>query len=76
MTLNELKKIADESEKAFDLACKPHYCDGRWGFYRAIECNQPVPQSVQEAFDISHKALHDFYKARDGKDGFLGSRGL
>lgn len=42
-TLRCLKDRADAAGEAFDAACKPHYVDGRWGAYRAIECNQAVP---------------------------------
>ena len=76
MTLKELRERADDAETAFDVACKPHYCDGRWGAYRAIECGQPVPADVVAAMEKAHKALHAFYLARDGAGGFLGSRGL
>lgn len=76
MTLTSLKTAADAASLAFDAACKPHYCDGRWGAYRAIECGQSVPASVNAALDAYHDATHAFYAARDGSKGFLGSRGL
>ena len=75
-TLSDLKSAATQTEKAFDAAARPHYVDGRWGYYRAIECGQPVPPSVEEAFNAYHAATHAFYAARDGDKGFLGSRGL
>lgn len=74
--LAALKAAADEAGAAFDAACKPHYCDARWGYYRAVECGQPVPASVEAAFNAYHDATHAFYAARDGSKGFLGSRGL
>ena len=75
-TLAALRERSDAAEKAFDDACRPHYCDGRWGAYRAIECGQDVPHVVAAALDAYHAALHAFYAARDGDKGFLGSRGL
>ncbi len=76
MNLAELKTAADAAGVAFDAACKPHYADGRWGYYRAIECNRPVPASTEAAFNAYHAATHAFYAARDGNKGFLGSRGV
>lgn len=75
MNLAELKNAADAAGVVFDAACKPHYVDGRWGYYRAVECDQPVPDSVEAAFNSYHAATHAFYAARDGSKGFLGSRG-
>lgn len=75
MTLACLKERADRAGKAFDDACRPHYVDGRWGAYRAIECNQAVPPAVTAALDAYHAATRAFYAARDGEKGFLGSRG-
>ncbi|EBU7498207.1 hypothetical protein DK058_25365, partial [Salmonella enterica subsp. enterica serovar Typhi] len=74
--LKRLRAVADASEAAFDAACRPHYCDGRWGAYRAIECGQVVPGPVTDAMDDYLAATHAFYAARDGDKGFLGSRGL
>lgn len=71
-----LKERADAASDAFDAACKPHYCDGRWGYYRAVECGQIAPSSVESAFNAYHDATHAYYLDRDGKRGFLGSRGL
>lgn len=75
-TLECLKFRADQAGATFDAACKPHYCDGRWGAYRAIECGQDVPQSVMSALDACHDATQAYFLARDGEKGFLGSRGL
>jgi hypothetical protein len=74
--LNALRAAADRADAALDEACRPHYCDGRWGAYRAIEAGQDVPAAVMAAMDIAHAARHEFYSARDGEGGFLGSRGL
>lgn len=74
--LAALKQAADDAGTAFDKACKPHYADARWGYYRAVECNQPVPAEVETAFNAYHAATHAFYAARDGSKGFLGSRGI
>jgi hypothetical protein len=75
-TLTELKAVLDKAEAAFDKIARRDYVDGRWGYYRAIECDQPVKPDVQQAFDVSHEALRAFYIARDGSMGFLGSKGL
>lgn len=72
--LSKLKADADAAGAAFDDACKPHYCNGRWGAYQAIECGQDVPPAVAAALDAYHAATHAFYLARDGEGGFLGPR--
>lgn len=72
--LKSLKAKADAASDSFDAACRPHFCDGRWGAYRAIECDQKVPASVTAALDGYHAALHAYYLARDGENGFLGGR--
>jgi len=74
--LYKLRIDADTASDVFDAACRPHYCDGRWGAYRAIECGQEVPKSVLDAMNGYCDALHAFYRARDGEKGFLCSRGL
>lgn len=75
-TLRCLKDRADAAGTAFDAACKPHFADGRWGAYRAIECGQEIPATVDAAMTAYHDATQAFYRARDGEGGFLGSRGL
>lgn len=75
-TLSLLKERADMAGDAFDKACRPFYCDGRWGAYRAYECGQDVPPSVDAAFNAYHAATMAFYAARDGASGFLGARGV
>lgn len=74
--LKALKQAADDAGAAFDKACKPHYRDARWGYYRAVECGQPVPASVEAAFNAYNEATGAYYAARDGSKGFLGSRGV
>ncbi len=73
--LPALKAAADAAGAAFDEACRPHYCDGRWGYYRAMECGHDVPPELHARCDEYLKATHAFYLARDGELGFLGSRG-
>jgi len=76
MTLQELKAIADQADETFTKACDVHYCDGRWGYYRAVERNYPkVPKELHVLCDQALKAIHAFYAKRDGARGFLGSRG-
>lgn len=75
-TLACLKERADNAGAAFDIACRPHYADGRWGAYRAFECGRDVPREVVAALDRYHDATQAFYAARDGSSGFLGSRGI
>ena len=67
--LETLNAQAATAEAAFDAACKPYYCDGRWGAYRAIECDQEVPATVWAALDAYHAATHAYYLARDGHLG-------
>lgn len=74
--LSALKQAADAAGGAFDKACKPYYVDGRWGYYRAVECNWPVSAEVEAAFNAYHAATYAFYEARDGSKGFLGARGM
>lgn len=74
--LQALRAESDRTQAAFDAACKPHYVDGRWGAYRAIECGHRVPAGVMAALDTAHAATQQFYLARDGEQGFLGGRGL
>lgn len=74
--LSALRADADAADAAFDAACRPHYCDGRWGAYRAIERGEPVPTEVTAALDAAHGARHAYYLARDGAAGFLGGRGI
>ena len=63
--LKALKQAADDAGAAFDKACKPHYADGRWGYYRAVECGQTVADSVESAFNAYHAATYAFYAARE-----------
>lgn len=72
--LSALRTAADQADTAFDAVCKPHYADGRWGAYRAIECGYSVPSEVIAGLDAAHAARHAYYLARDGAGGFLGSR--
>lgn len=72
INLQALKDAADAASQAFDTACRPHYCDGRWGAYRAYERGDAVPASVEAALNEYHAATHAFYLARDGERGFLG----
>jgi hypothetical protein len=76
MTLQKFKTQADIAEKAFDNACQIYYCDGRWGYYRAVECDHIVPKVLHDRCDDYLAALHAFYLKRDGSKGFFGSRGL
>lgn len=70
-TLSDLKSAADRAESDFDAACRPFYCDGRWGAYRACEYG-PIPRAVESAMAHYIAATHAFYLARDGANGFLG----
>ena len=72
LALQRLRNHADDAGTAFDAVCRPHYADGRWGAYRAIECGQDVPAAVETALDAYHAATTAFYTARDGSGGFLG----
>ena len=75
-TIAALKAMADKTDTEFTKTAMRHYVDGRWGYYRAVECEQTVPDEVETAFQAHHAALHTYYLARDGVNGFLGARGL
>lgn len=72
--LSDLRAATDATRKAFDLACKPHYADGRWGAYRAWDMEEDVPADVEKAMNAHHAALHRYYMIRDGSGGFIGKR--
>jgi|GEM_PF-5261385 len=75
-TLAALRSRVDVASRAFDTACRPHYCDGRWGAYRDIENGRDVNTGVLRALDEYHGAMHAYYLARDGEHGFLGGKGV
>ncbi len=70
--LAALRSAANAAGDAFDAACRPHFVDCRWGYYRAVECDQPVPNALHDACDKYIAATHAYYLARDGEGGFLG----
>ncbi len=70
-TLACLRERADRAETEFNTVCLKYYPDGKWGGYRAIECDT-APKDVIAAMEIYHAATHAFYSARDGENGFLG----
>jgi len=75
--VNKLEKLdlnAKQAELAFNAACQTHYCDGRWGYYRAVECDYKIPNGLHQRCDEYLAALHAYYLERDGSRGFLGSR--
>lgn len=74
--LQAMKSAADEAGKRFDEVCRPHFCDGRWGAYRALEYGQALPRNVEAALDEYNSAVMAYYLARDGDRGFLGARGV
>jgi hypothetical protein len=71
--LAELKARADLAGEQFDSTCLRFYPDARWGGYRAIEADI-APPCVIAAMERYHAETHAFYLARDGHNGFLGSR--
>lgn len=73
--ISELRLMAERAAAHFDEVCRPYYPDGRWGAYRAFECDQETPSDVDTALDAYHAATHAYYVARDGVAGFLGSKG-
>lgn len=78
-TLQTLKERADRAGAAFDAECSKVFCDGRWGYYRAMEGvngGEGVTDAMHRASDEYMKATHAYYSMRDGDKGFLGSRGL
>ena len=69
-----LKRIADEKQAAFVVACKAHGFADEWAFYKAEQAGERIPLEVLCANDEHTKALHAFYVARDGEGGVLGGR--
>ncbi len=39
---------------------QPHYCDGRWGAYRAWERGESVSKSVEDALNAYNAAMHAY----------------
>jgi hypothetical protein len=72
--LANLKAELEAASVAFDDACKPHYCDGRWGAYRAAEFAEDIPASVWSAMNAYTNACNAYYLSRDGSGGFLGGQ--
>jgi hypothetical protein len=75
--MNNLQEYLEKvraTENAFKTACAKQYDKGFWGFYAAIENSDNVPDELLELMNDWNAALADFYQARDGKNGFLGSR--
>jgi hypothetical protein len=70
--LTKLKTAIDLASVDFDNACRPYYCDGRWGAYRAYEYGEQIPVTVDRALNAYHAALKAYYLARDGAGGFFG----
>ena len=63
-TLETLKTRADNARDALDTACKPFYCDGRFGAYRAAEYGERLPRPVADAFNAYSVALNAYNAAR------------
>jgi hypothetical protein len=72
--LEKLGFIARQAELAFDKACQIYYCDGRWGYYRAVECDYKIPEGLHRKCDEYLGACHAYYLERDEKYGVLGFR--
>ena len=64
-TLETLKTRADNARDALDTACKPFYCDGRFGAYRAAKYGERLPRPVTDAFKAYSVALIAYNTARD-----------
>jgi hypothetical protein len=73
--LEELKSQANASNVIFIDTCNKYY-DDVWCFYHAEDRGEIIPADVVEAMNQWHHDLHKYFNARDGENGFLGSRGL
>ena len=71
--LTALKAAADIAGENYDKVCLRFWQGARWDGYRAIE-SDTAPKCVVKAMEDYHAATHAFYLARDGHNGFLGSR--
>ena len=85
--LKELRETAFRLEDVFEDECEKANCD-KWTWYRARaaiaghigrkndDTSRDVELSGNEAIKSAHdnyiKALHVFYRARDGEGGVLG----
>lgn len=76
-----LRREAERAEKAFDAAVKFHRPSAdRWEWYRAHQNPETFSREFGQAPEIiaAHdayiRALHAFYFARDGANGFLGGK--
>ena len=72
--LEKLGLAARQAELAFDAACSVHYCDARYGYYKADERGDAIPEGLHEKFNEYLSACNAYYLERDGKKGFLGSK--
>lgn len=76
ISLHGLRRIAAALEQRFEDECIANGYNDRWDAYKSEETGCNWAESLQVAHDAWIVALHNFYKARDGERGFLGSRGL
>ena len=72
-TIQELRKAARDLELAFRKTCKLKGIEN-WEFYRRIGAGIAVPEACLKAHDDYTFALHAFFRARDGEEGFLGGK--
>jgi hypothetical protein len=73
--LADLRDEAKRLEAAFVATVQSAGYADEWDAYRR-EIGVPWPAECNDAHDRWMVALHDYYTARDGSRGVLGSRGL
>ena len=73
--LQTLRASSETAHERFEAECRVHGYADEWEAYRA-EMETPWPEPLAASHKAYVAALHAFYEARDGKGGFLGSRGL
>ena len=87
-SLSLLREIASDAERKFETVLREKYPRAdRFVWFRACESERngvadrferemATDPDIRRAHDAYIKAIHAFYRARDGESGVLGGRGL
>jgi hypothetical protein len=71
-TLSDARAVSDAAWRAFLDACQASGFDSEWAAYRSEAGGAPWPESLVAAHAESVRAVHVYYRLRDGDHGFLG----